>query len=89
MYAGWKSPGLHQFNELQTKVKEDQTTCDCMELELYYLIDQQTETSNKHQRITYRNMEYITVHNDLAYDLLDDVLPVKSNKLAYNIKLSV
>jgi hypothetical protein len=38
MYAGWRSSGLHRFNDLQRLVKEDRTTCDCLEFEMHYLI---------------------------------------------------
>ena len=71
MYAGWKSSGLHRFNDLQKQVKEDRTTSDRVEFELNYLLVRQANTSNKRQRISYGVMEYVSVDNDLDDDLED------------------
>jgi hypothetical protein len=71
MYAGWRSSGLHRFNDLQRLVKEDQTTCDRLELEMLYLIARQAKTSNKRQHISYGVMEYVSVDNDLDDNLED------------------
>ncbi len=71
MYAGWKSSGLHRFNDLQRQVKEDRTTSDRVEFELNYLNARQASTSNKRQRISYGVMEYVSVDNDLDDDLED------------------
>jgi hypothetical protein len=71
MYAGWKSSGLHRFNDLQRLVKGDRTTSDRLEFEMNYLIAQQANTSNKRQRISYGVTEYVSVDNDLDDDLED------------------